>query len=87
METSNLPPRASSLASGDTSSQGRASPYIFQTLVEDLPLDNGEQTDIRINVVETWEDNLYVGTSAAEVLHFVKLPGEDGDSVGPRLLH
>jgi hypothetical protein len=54
---------------------------MLRKLVSDLPLSaDGQSTDnVRITSVEVWNSNLYVGTSAAEVLHFVLLPPEPGD--------
>ncbi|CAO2652587.1 Nn.00g008700.m01.CDS01 [Neocucurbitaria sp. VM-36] len=55
-------------------------PYILRKLVSDLPLSaDGSSTDVRITCVEVWNGNLYVGTSAAEILHFVLLPPEPND--------
>ncbi|KAF1950054.1 hypothetical protein CC80DRAFT_598477 [Byssothecium circinans] len=54
--------------------------YILRKLVSDLPLSaDGQASDVRITCVEVWNGNLYVGTSAAEVLHFVLLPPEPDD--------
>ena len=53
---------------------------MLRKLVGSLPLSaDGQATDVRITCVEVWENNLYVGTSAAEVLHFVLLPPESDD--------
>ncbi|KAH7389919.1 hypothetical protein BKA66DRAFT_526746 [Pyrenochaeta sp. MPI-SDFR-AT-0127] len=55
-------------------------PYILRKLVSDLPLSaDGDSADARITCVEVWNGNLYVGTSAAEILHFVLLPPEPND--------
>lgn len=55
--------------------------YVLRKLVADLPLSaDGHDTSVRITCVEVWNGNLYVGTSAAEVLHFVLLPPEPGDA-------
>ncbi|KAH7406963.1 hypothetical protein DE146DRAFT_714389 [Phaeosphaeria sp. MPI-PUGE-AT-0046c] len=54
--------------------------FILRKLVADLPLSaDGDATDVRITCVEVWNGNLYVGTSAAEILHFVLLPPEPND--------
>lgn len=54
--------------------------YMLRKLVGNLPLSaDGQSTDVRITCVEVWDNNLYVGTSAAEVLHFVLLPPESDD--------
>ncbi|EWC44434.1 hypothetical protein DRE_06802 [Drechslerella stenobrocha 248] len=79
MEAATLPPRASSLAAGSTDAVERAAPYILQKLVDDLPLDTGEQHNVKVNCVDIWGDHLYVGTSAGEILHFMKVPAEPGE--------
>ncbi|CAI6336496.1 unnamed protein product [Periconia digitata] len=55
--------------------------YMIRKLVSDLPLsaDGNQSADVRITCVQVWNGNLYVGTSAAEVLHFVLLPPESND--------
>ncbi|KAK6352970.1 hypothetical protein TWF696_004960 [Orbilia brochopaga] len=79
MDTAAPPPRASSLAAGDAHTNERAAPYILQKLVDDLPLDTGEQQNVRVNCVDIWGDHLYVGTSAGEILHFMKVPAAPGE--------
>ncbi|EPS41297.1 hypothetical protein H072_4813 [Dactylellina haptotyla CBS 200.50] len=79
MEAAAVPPRASSLVAGDVNANERAAPYILQKLVDDLPLDSGEHENVRVNCVDIWGDHLYVGTSAGEILHFMKLPAEPGE--------
>ncbi|CAA9960980.1 GimC Prefoldin chaperonin cofactor [Pyrenophora teres f. maculata] len=55
-------------------------PYILRKLVANLPLSaDGDSADVRITCVEVWNGNLYVGTSAAEIIHFVLLPPEPDD--------
>ncbi|KAF1844359.1 uncharacterized protein K460DRAFT_343648 [Cucurbitaria berberidis CBS 394.84] len=55
-------------------------PYILRKLVSDLPLSaDGSSAHVRITCVEVSNGNLYVGTSAAEILHFVLLPPEPND--------
>ncbi|KAF2740774.1 hypothetical protein EJ04DRAFT_548294 [Polyplosphaeria fusca] len=57
--------------------------YVLRKLVSDLPLStDGDAGDVRITCVEVWSGNLYVGTSAAEIIHFVLLPPEPGDVTG-----
>ncbi|UPX16617.1 uncharacterized protein EKO05_0007008 [Ascochyta rabiei] len=55
-------------------------PFVLRKLVSDLPLSaDGQHSDARITCVEIWDGNLYVGTSAAELLHFVLLPPDADD--------
>ncbi|OBT51262.1 hypothetical protein VE04_09193, partial [Pseudogymnoascus sp. 24MN13] len=60
-------------------------PYVLKTLLKDVPLSaDGDREDIVINCIEYWESNLYVGTSASEILHFVQIPPDPSDdSDGP----
>jgi len=62
--------------SGTTTSSGS---YVLRPLVQDIPLSEGEDESVKITCVELWESNLYVGTSAAEVLHFVAIAPASGD--------
>ncbi|MCJ1465683.1 hypothetical protein MMC07_004302 [Pseudocyphellaria aurata] len=54
--------------------------YVLRTIVDSVPLasEPGLKTP-RITCVELWEENLYVGTSAAEILHFVSIPADADD--------
>ena len=55
--------------------------YILRKLASDLPLSaDGAAADVRITCVEVWNGNLYVGTSASEIIHFVLLPPEPNDA-------
>ncbi|KAF2204915.1 hypothetical protein GQ43DRAFT_468690 [Delitschia confertaspora ATCC 74209] len=57
--------------------------YILRELASDLPLSaDGENADISITCVEVWSNNLYIGTSAAEIIHFVLIPPEPDDPSG-----
>ncbi|KAL4806560.1 hypothetical protein BDV18DRAFT_117727 [Aspergillus unguis] len=58
----------------------KSAPHIFKPLFHDVPLaaDDAEE-DVHITCVEYWNDNLYIGTSAAEILHFVSLPPNPSD--------
>ena len=53
--------------------------YTLKELVKDIPLSEVENESIHITCVELWENNLYIGTSKAEVLHFVALPAGPGN--------
>jgi len=58
-------------------------PFVLRALLEDLPLSaEGDRDDIEINCVEFLEQNLYVGTSASEILHFVQIPPDPEDASG-----
>ena len=47
-------------------------PYTIETLIDDVPIPDC----CRITCCEFWESNLYIGTSASEILHFVSIPDE-----------
>ncbi|KOS17253.1 Vacuolar protein sorting-associated protein 3 [Escovopsis weberi] len=58
-------------------------PYVLRPWVDPVPLSvDGTQDGIRINCVEYYDGNLYVGTSASELLHFVRLPPDPADKFG-----
>ena len=54
--------------------------YTLRVLVQGIPLLAEEHdTEARITCVELCEDNLYIGTSLAEILHFVSIPANPTD--------
>ncbi|KAG5938754.1 hypothetical protein E4U53_007943 [Claviceps sorghi] len=60
-----------------------AGPYILRPLLEGVPLSaDGSESNARINCVEYYDGNLYIGTSASEILHFVQIPPDPGDKAG-----
>ncbi|CZT51741.1 related to TGF beta receptor associated protein 1 [Rhynchosporium secalis] len=64
-------------------SAAETGPFVLRALLEDLPLSaDGDRDDIEINCVEFLEQNLYVGTSASEILHFVQIPPDPADPSG-----
>ncbi|KAK8233346.1 hypothetical protein HDK90DRAFT_486441 [Phyllosticta capitalensis] len=57
--------------------------YTLRKVLSDIPLSaEGNHKDIKITCAEFWNDNLYIGTSAAEILHFVLIPPEPSDPFG-----
>ncbi|PFH61303.1 hypothetical protein XA68_17720 [Ophiocordyceps unilateralis] len=55
-------------------------PYVLRPLLDDVPLSaDGSQGHVSINCVEYLGGNLYVGTSASELLHFVQIPPDPSD--------
>ena len=58
-----------------------AGTYVLRELIKDVPLstDDGEA---HITCVDTWNGNVYIGTSAGEVLHYVSIPPDPSDSSG-----
>ncbi|CAL8574341.1 hypothetical protein XPA_000304 [Xanthoria parietina] len=56
-------------------------PYVFRPLLEDIALAEEEDTTkVHITCVELWDVNLYIGTSAAEILHYVAIPPAPDDT-------
>ena len=72
-------PKGSSSAGNYTVASSTSCSYVLRPLVQNIPLSEGEETGIKITCVELWENNLYIGTSAAEVLHFVSIPADPGE--------
>ncbi|RDA89006.1 hypothetical protein CP532_0666 [Ophiocordyceps camponoti-leonardi (nom. inval.)] len=55
-------------------------PYVLRPLLDDVPLSaDGSQGHVEINCIEYLGGNLYVGTSASELLHFVQIPPDPAD--------
>ncbi|GAB7341918.1 hypothetical protein MBLNU457_g0225t1 [Dothideomycetes sp. NU457] len=53
--------------------------YLFREVISNVPLSaEGDDDGLYITCVEYWDGNLYIGTSGAELLHFVSLPAEEG---------
>ncbi|KAL1853679.1 hypothetical protein VTK73DRAFT_8905 [Phialemonium thermophilum] len=64
-------------------SQLNRGPFLLRTLLEDVPLvADGSQDNVVINCVEYLDGNLYVGTSASELLHFFQIPPDPADRSG-----
>ena len=62
--------------------------YVLRPLVQDIPLSTEEHAaDVQITCVELCDENLYIGTSLAEILHFVSIPADPADqSSGPQYI-
>ncbi|KAI9888740.1 MAG: hypothetical protein M1814_006472 [Vezdaea aestivalis] len=60
---------------------GETGPYVLRSLLADVPLstDGASSLDTQITCVELWNGNLYIGTSSAELLHFVLIPSDGSD--------
>lgn len=48
--------------------------FVVLHLLEDVELAGDVDSEPHITCVEVWDGNLYIGTSQAEILHFVQLP-------------
>ncbi|KAF1998362.1 hypothetical protein P154DRAFT_621727 [Amniculicola lignicola CBS 123094] len=74
---------AEAAPSGPLTAPPQTGSYLLRQLVSNLPLSaDGQSSDVNITSVEVWNSNLYVGTSAAEILHFVLLPPDPNDPSG-----
>ncbi|PPJ55032.1 hypothetical protein CBER1_01454 [Cercospora berteroae] len=59
---------------------GSPGAYTTRELIRDIPLIGDDGTTGYITCVDTWNGNLYIGTSHGAVLHYVSIPGEnEGD--------
>ncbi|KAL1836101.1 hypothetical protein VTJ49DRAFT_5573 [Mycothermus thermophilus] len=59
-------------------------PYALRPLLQHVPLAaDGENGDIKINCVDYYDGNLYIGTSASELLHFFRIPPDQSEPRGP----
>ncbi|KXX78860.1 Transforming growth factor-beta receptor-associated protein 1 [Madurella mycetomatis] len=57
-----------------------AGPFGLRPLLHDVPLStDGKNEDVKINCVDYLDGNLYVGTSASELLHFFRIPPDPTD--------
>ncbi|KAL2139783.1 hypothetical protein VTI28DRAFT_4699 [Corynascus sepedonium] len=60
-----------------------ARPYALRPLLQGVPLSaDGTNDDVKINCVDYHDGNLYVGTSASELLHFFRIPPDPSDPSG-----
>ncbi|KAK0635687.1 hypothetical protein B0T17DRAFT_503193 [Bombardia bombarda] len=60
-----------------------AGPYVLRSLLQDVPLSaDGTNDDIKINCVEYYDEGFYVGTTASELLHFMRIPADPSDPNG-----
>ncbi|KAK5134499.1 hypothetical protein LTR08_006416 [Meristemomyces frigidus] len=57
--------------------------YVLRDLIRDIPLAQDDGTNAHITCVDAWRGNLYVGTSAGEVLHYVAIPPDPADASAP----
>ncbi|KZZ99379.1 Vacuolar sorting protein 39/Transforming growth factor beta receptor-associated domain 2 [Moelleriella libera RCEF 2490] len=63
--------------------QDEDGPYILRPLLADIELRREDwKGDVKINCVDFYNGNLYIGTTASEVLHFVQIPSEPNDTDG-----
>ncbi|ODH53249.1 hypothetical protein GX48_00445 [Paracoccidioides brasiliensis] len=61
-------------------------PYILRQLIDPVLVAGEGTEDGYITCVEYWKDNLYVGNSAGEILHFVSFPSDSEESNEPSFI-
>ncbi|RMD40344.1 hypothetical protein DV735_g4770, partial [Chaetothyriales sp. CBS 134920] len=55
-------------------------PYVLRPVLDDIALAADESHgQVSITCVEFWDGNLYIGTSASEIIHLVVVPAADDD--------
>jgi len=62
-------------AANTEADDGSPGTYVLRELIRDIPLtENDDGSRSHITCVDAWNGNLYIGTSAGEVLHYVAIP-------------
>ncbi|KAK4221002.1 hypothetical protein QBC38DRAFT_404084 [Podospora fimiseda] len=73
-------PQRNNRAAAIAARPARTGPFGLRPLLHRVPLsENGDSEDIKINCVDYLDGNLYVGTSASELLHFFRIPPDPSD--------
>src|ERR1700761_8311263 len=65
-----------------TSQDGEIGIYALKDLISDIPLATDGDEQAHITCVDAWNGNVYIGTSAGEVLHYVSIPPDPSDQSG-----
>ncbi|KAK5656162.1 hypothetical protein OQA88_4922 [Cercophora sp. LCS_1] len=61
----------------------KAGPFVLRPLLQNVPLSaDGGNEEIKISCVDFLDGNLYVGTTASELLHFFQIPPDPQDPTG-----
>lgn len=62
---------------------GLAGSYTLREIIRDVPLSQDEDgVQAYITCVDAWNGNLYIGTSAGEILHYFQVPPDPADPDG-----
>nr|POF03448.1 transforming growth factor-beta receptor-associated protein 1 [Quercus suber] len=64
------------------SAKGMSATFTFRPLIDSVPVATDDDPDAHITCVDAWNGNLYIGTSAGEVLHYVSIPSDPSDPTG-----
>ena len=67
-------------AAADRPQNQSSETYTLRELISDIPLSNDEGEHAYITCVDHWNGNVYIGTSAGEVLHYVSIPPDPSDT-------
>lgn len=65
-----------------TSQDDALGTYALRDLISDIPLSTDEDEQAHITSIDYWNDHIYIGTSAGEVLHYVSIPPDPSDESG-----
>lgn len=70
-------------ATGSQTEKDKLGTYVLRDLINDIPLPSDEDgQQAHITCVDAWNGNVYIGTSAGEVLHYVSIPPDPADPAG-----
>ncbi|KAE9983453.1 hypothetical protein EG328_009945 [Venturia inaequalis] len=72
-------PEKAPLPGEDSALRLETGSYILRSLIKDVVLSGDGAQDVKITCVEVWNGNLYIGTSAGEVIHHVEIPPDPDD--------
>ncbi|KAK4162728.1 hypothetical protein QBC43DRAFT_371190 [Cladorrhinum sp. PSN259] len=73
-------PQRNHRAAAIAAPQARTGPFGLRPLLHGVPLsETGDNEGIKINCVDYSDGNLYIGTSASELLHFFRIPPDPND--------
>lgn len=68
------------MATDSRNPDGASGTYVLWELIKDIPLSSDDSSEkAHITCVDAWNGNLYIGTSAGEVLHYVAIPAAPSD--------
>lgn len=73
-------PQHGALTPSAAGAQQQDGAYTIRDLITDIPLSTDDtNANAYITCVDFWNGNLYIGTSAGELLHFVSIPPDPSD--------
>ncbi|WPH03512.1 Hypothetical protein R9X50_00639200 [Acrodontium crateriforme] len=69
-------------AASSDNANGSSGTYLLRELITSVPVQGDDDSEAHITCVDAWNGNLYIGTSAGEVLHYVSIPSDPSDESG-----